>query len=92
MVADIRRAEAMRGHGRKVPTAVERQERRVGRRGYYLKRNVAKGEKVRLEDLAALKPWTEVGPFQSKSLRGAVYARDMAEGSPLNSGDIERPE
>jgi len=90
MVADIRRAEAMRGHGRKVPAAVERKERRIGRRGFYLRRSVSKGEKVLLEDLIALKPWTGIGPFQVKTLRGAVYARSLEVGSPLNEGDIER--
>jgi N,N'-diacetyllegionaminate synthase len=91
MVEGIRRAEAMRGHGRKVPAAVERQERRIGRRGYYLRRDVGKGEKVRLDDLVALKPWTEIGPFQAKALRGALYARDIKAGSPLNKQDIDSP-
>ena len=88
MAADIRRAGAMRGHGRKVTAKVEQAERRIGRRGFYLRRSVSKGEKVRLEDLIALKPWTEVGPFQVKALRGAVYARKLKAGSPLNDVDI----
>ena len=88
MVADIRRAEAMRGHGRKVPAEIERSERRKGRRGFYLLRSVSRGEKVLLEDLIALKPGTETGPFQVKTLRGAVYARNLEAGSPLNAGDI----
>lgn len=89
MVEDIRLAEAMRGAGRKVPAEVEKRERQVGRRGYYLKRAVMKGEKVRIEDLAALKPWTEIGPFDCHRLRGAVYSRDLDEGSPLNRDSVE---
>ncbi|MBN2289545.1 MAG: N-acetylneuraminate synthase family protein [Candidatus Glassbacteria bacterium] len=92
MAADVRRAGAMRGHGRKVPAKVEHAERRVGRRGYYLRHGVRQGEKVRLDDLAALKPWTEIGPFQARTLRGAVYARDLEPGSQLNAGDLVFPE
>ena len=88
MVENIRLAQAMRGSGRKVPAEIEKKERQVGRRGFYLKRAVNKGEKVRLEDLAALKPWTEIGPFDVRRLRGAVYSRDLAEGSPLGRDDI----
>ena len=91
MVDNIRRAEAMRGDGRKKSASVEKEERRVGRRGYYLLRDVKKGEKLRTEDLVALKPWTELGPFEVKRLRGAVYSRDLAAGSPLNSKDIQGP-
>jgi hypothetical protein len=46
---------------------------------------------VQLDDLVALKPWTEVGPFQAKALRGALYARDIKAGSPLNKQDIISP-
>ncbi|MFH1069794.1 MAG: N-acetylneuraminate synthase family protein [Candidatus Glassbacteria bacterium] len=88
MVEEIRLAEAMRGDGRKKPADMEKEERRVGRRGYYLVREVKKGEKVRLEDLIALKPWTAVGPFEVHRLRGAVYARDLAGGSPLGRDDV----
>ena len=91
MVDNIRIAEAMRGDGRKKSAPVEKQERRVGRRGYYLLRDVKKGEKVRTEDLVALKPWTEFGPFETKRLRGAVYSRDLAAGSPLSSKYIQLP-
>jgi N,N'-diacetyllegionaminate synthase len=90
MVDNIRAAEAMRGDGRKKSTPVEKKERRVGRRGYYVLRDVKKGEKVRTEDLVALKPWTEIGPFEVKKLRGAVYSRDLAAGSALNIKDIQR--
>ncbi len=89
MVQDIRLAEKMRGHGRKVPAEVERGERKVGRRGYYLLRAVRSGEKVDPKDLAALKPWTEIGPQQSHALRGLVYARDMAAGEGLNRADVQ---
>jgi len=92
MVDNIRAAEAMRGHGRKKSAPVEKQERRAGRRGYYLLRKVKKGERVRTEDLIALKPWTEIGPFEIRKLRGAVYSRDLAEGSPLNYEDIQLPD
>jgi sialic acid synthase SpsE len=88
MVEKIRLAEAMRGDGRKKPAEIEKEERRVGRRGYYLARKVKKGEKVSLEDLIALKPWTEIGPYEVHRLRGAVYARDLAEGSPLGRADV----
>jgi len=90
MVEEVRLAGAMRGDGRKKCSEAERKERTVGRRGYYLKRNVKQGEKVSLDDLIALKPWTEIGPFNS--LRGACYAKDLLAGSPLNSGDIFFPE
>ena len=88
MVNDLRLAEAMRGDGRKKPAPVEKKERRVGRRGYYLLREVKQGEKVNLSDLAALKPWTEIGPAEVKKLRGAVYAVDLEADSPLNAKDI----
>jgi len=92
MADNIRTAEAMRGDGRKKSAVVEKQERRIGRRGYYILRDVKKGEKVSTEDLIALKPWTELGPFEVKRLRGAIYTRDLDSGSPLNPEDIQRPE
>lgn len=88
MVTDIRLAEKMRGHGRKVPAEVERTERRVGRRGYYLLRDVRAGERVKPDDLAALKPWTEIGPQMAHGLRKLVYARDIKKGEGLNKADI----
>ncbi|HUU29318.1 MAG TPA: N-acetylneuraminate synthase family protein [archaeon] len=88
MVEWVRLASAMRGDGRKKCAPVERQERKTGRRGFYLARDVKAGEKVRLSDLTALKPWTEIGPFDLKVLRGASYAKNLKAGSPLNSGDI----
>ena len=88
MVDDLRLAEAMRGDGRKKPAPVEKKERRVGRRGFYLLRDVKQGEKVNVSDLAALKPWTEIGPAEVKKLRGTVYATDIKAGSPLTSKDI----
>jgi len=88
MVDDLRLAEVMRGDGRKKPAPVESKERRVGRRGFYLLREVKQGEKVNLSDLAALKPWTEIGPSEAKKLRGTVYAKNLKAGSPLTSKDI----
>jgi len=92
MVEGVRLAEAMRGHGRKKCAPVEREERRIGRRGYYLKRDVKQGEKIRLDDLVALKPWTDAGPFELGSLRGCFYATDLKAGSPLRRKDIQRPD
>ncbi len=88
MVHQIRLAEQMRGDGRKKPAAVERQERTVGRRGFYLAQDVAKGQRVRLDHLSALKPWTSLGPFDMAKLRGKVYERDIAEGEALTPADI----
>ncbi|MEA1996823.1 MAG: N-acetylneuraminate synthase family protein [Gemmatimonadota bacterium] len=88
MVEGVRNAEAMRGDGRKKPAPSERKEREVGRRGFYLKRDVSEGEKVLLHDLAALKPWTDAGPYHVSALRGARYARPLKAGSPLTFKDI----
>ena len=88
MVAEIRLAEQMRGSGRKVPAKVEQAERCVGRRGYYLLRDVRSGERVDTADLKALKPWTEVGPQMARDLRKMVFTRDMKAGEALNSADI----
>ncbi len=88
MVCQIRLACQMRGDGRKKPAAVEQQERTVGRRGFYLAREVKQGQRVRLDDLSALKPWTELGPFDMAKLRSKVYTRDIAVGEALTPDDI----
>ncbi len=88
MVRQLRLAGQMRGDGRKKPAAVERRERTVGRRGFYLARDVTQGQRVRLDDLSALKPWTALGPFDIARLRGKVYARDIAGGEALTPEDI----
>ena len=60
----------------------------MGRRGFYLARKVKQGQRVSLDDLSALKPWTELGPFDMARLRGKVYARDIAVGEALAPDDI----
>lgn len=88
MVRQIRLAGQMRGNGRKVPAAVEKEERTVGRRGFYLARDVRQGERVRLDDLVALKPWTTAGPSELGLLRGKIYSRNLAAGAPLTADDF----
>jgi N-acetylneuraminate synthase/N,N'-diacetyllegionaminate synthase len=88
MVSQIRLADKMRGDGRKRPAAVEQAERTVGRRGFYLARDVKAGERVRLDHLVALKPWTPVGPFQLTLLRGKSYTRDISAGDALGADDF----
>jgi sialic acid synthase SpsE len=92
MVRGIRLAEQMRGDGRKQPAAIEREERTVGRRGFYLARDVKAGERVRLDDLVALKPWTPAGPFETVRLRGKSYTRDISAGEPLGEKDFTQAE
>lgn len=89
MVADIRRTEKMRGSGRKIPADTEKTERTVGRRGYYLKKDVAAGDKIKPSDLEALKPWCEIGPDKVKKIRGARYAIDLKAGAPLTRSAVK---
>ena len=76
-------------NGRKLPAKTEKKERTVGRRGYYLKKDVKAGDKIMLSDLEALKPWCEIGPDNTKKLRGAKYAVDLKAGEPLGESSIE---
>lgn len=89
MVTAIRLAESARGDGRKVPAPVERKEREVGRRGFYTTREVQAGERVRLDELAALKPWTPINPMHARQLRQARYTRDLPAGAPLDREAVE---
>lgn len=88
MVEDIRIEEETFGNGEKTAQRIEIEERFWGRRGYYLKENVKKGEEITQEKLIALKPAKGVSPLHYKWIIGKKAIRSLEASSPLQWEDI----
>jgi N,N'-diacetyllegionaminate synthase len=88
MVENIRIEEETFGNGEKTAQEIEIEERFWGRRGYYLKENVEKGEEITPEKLIALKPAKGVSPLYYKRVIGKKAIRCLKASSPLQWEDI----
>lgn len=88
MVRLVRDVEAALGDGVKGPQPGEDEMRLVARRSLHLRRSVASGEPVTVEDLAVLRPADGLPPAQLPEVLGLRAARDLALGEPLRMGDV----
>jgi N,N'-diacetyllegionaminate synthase len=91
MVDHIRLVEKTFGNGEKVAQDVENKEIFWGRKGYYLKKNIKKGEAITLKKLIALKPAKGVSPLHYKWLIGKKASHSLKASSPLQWEDLEEP-
>lgn len=88
LVRDIRAVERMRGDGVKRPAACELETRGVARRSLHAVRDLAPGERLRPEDVVALRPGTGLPPrvrdaVVGRALRVGVTAGTMLEEAHL---------
>ena len=79
------------GDGEKRIEENEKQTVIVQRRGLYLKKDIKKGEKIRREDLIALRPMKKDGiePYQMEKILDKKVKKDLYEDNYLKWEDIE---
>lgn len=79
------------GDGEKRIEENEKQTVIVQRRGLYLKKDIKKGEKIRREDLIALRPMKKDGiePYQMEKIFDKKVKKDLYEDNYLKWEDIE---
>lgn len=75
LVADIRRTEAILGHGRKEPVDAERSTQRVARKSIVAARDIAAGELLTAENLAVRRPGGGPSPMRWPTLVGTIATR-----------------
>ena len=79
------------GDGEKRIEENEKQTVIVQRRGLYLKKDIKKGEKIRREDLIALRPMKKDGiePYRMEKILDKKVKKDLYEDNYLKWEDIE---
>jgi N,N'-diacetyllegionaminate synthase len=89
MVAFVRRASEMVGHGRKAPNAEEEEGRRLFRRSIITRRAIRKGERISGDDIGLMRGTLEtigLPPEFYDDVIGKVALRDIADNEPLRLG------
>jgi N,N'-diacetyllegionaminate synthase len=90
-VADVRRVEAMIGHGRKEPSPCELPAVKWALKSMVAARDLPAGHRLSSADLVAKRPGEGVPPNQADRLIGGVMARPVRADALILPEDIERP-
>lgn len=90
MVENIRIEEKTFGSGEKTAQKIENEEIFWGRRGYYVKKEIKKGETITLDKLIALKPAKGISPLHYRWLVGKKASRSLKANHPLLWEDLQR--
>lgn len=88
MIRDIRRVEICLGDGRKEPRETELAVRNLVRRSVTLKQPVKRGEVVRRENLAILRPGGGIAPGDFDDVAGRKAVRDLDAWTTLQWSDL----
>lgn len=88
LIQGARIAWEARGDGKKVPSRGESGARRQARRGLHVVREMARGEKIRPTDVAALRPACGIAPAQLGRIIGRRTRRRLPAWSPLEAKDL----
>lgn len=88
LIGQIRTVEAALGSAVKAPTDAELPVRAVARRSVSTARALTAGHVLTPGDLVLLRPGTGIAPKHFEALHGQKLVRDVAEGVPLNWGDL----
>lgn len=83
-----RRAWDMLGSDGKVILPIERDVRSVSRQSIVTTRAVARGERLRREDVTFKRPGGGLEPWRLAEVIGAVASRDLAADVPIRSDDV----
>jgi sialic acid synthase SpsE len=89
MVAYVRRASDMIGHGRKAPNAEEEEGRRLFRRTIIACRAIGKGQRIGKDDIGLMRGTLDtigLPPELYDDVIGRAALRDIAENEPLRLG------
>jgi sialic acid synthase SpsE len=88
IVEAMRQTQAALGDGIKRCLAAEAPNRTPSRRGLYAARTLRAGDVVGADDVAVLRPASQVPPSQRDALIGSVLRRDIAAGEPFLTADL----
>jgi pseudaminic acid synthase len=88
MVGHIRKLEKALGDGRKKVVDEESETVIVQRRGLYAKRNIKKGESIKIGDIIELRPALGIAPKFKNNIVGLHAGRDLPAGEPIKWGDL----
>lgn len=89
MVKKIRQLEKALGSGRKQVEKEESETVIVQRRGLYVNRAIAAGEKIKIGDIDILRPALGILPKFKAIIAGKKVKRDIKAGEPLKWEDIK---
>lgn len=84
----INEAWIMLGRAELVPTAKEREMRRLARRSIYLTRDIKAGEKITLDKIGLYRPNTGIEGSMWDMVDGMCASRDLKKGTALHWGDF----
>ncbi len=88
MVDNIRLEEKTFGNGEKIAQEIENNEIFWGRKGYYVRNNIRKGEEITLDKLIALKPASGISPQYYRWIIGKKALRYLKASNPLKWEDL----
>ena len=72
------------------PTEAELEMRKIARRSVVALRDVARGEKLTVTNIALRRPGTGLAPEMLDQVLGGVATRDLRAGEPLRLGDVAK--
>ncbi len=88
LIADIRRLEAMLGHGRKEPTAAEKDGQVWATKSVVAVHDLAAGNVLEARDLITKRPGSGIPANQLDQVIGRTLARDVAADTLLQPDDL----
>jgi len=88
MVGNIRLEEKTFGNGEKIAQEIENNEVFWGRKGYYVKKNIKKGEEITFDKLIALKPARGISPQYYRWIIGKKASKYLKASNPLKWDDL----
>ena len=88
LVANVRRIEAMLGHGRKEPAAAEREGQVWATKSVVARHDLAAGAVLRPDDLITKRPGSGIPANQVNDIVGRTLARDVVADTLLQMKDL----
>ena len=88
IVQAMEHARVALGSGAKLCQPAEAVNVTASRRGLYAARALRAGDRVSRTDVVALRPATQVTPFEIDSLVGTTLGRDVKAGDPFEREDL----
>lgn len=89
-VQQLRETERILGSARKTPSAVEMENRRLGRKGLVAARRLPAGAVLTSDMIAAKRPADGLPPSAAADLVGKVTLRTLEKDEPIHFGDAGR--
>lgn len=89
MISAIRNVElAIAGDGAKYPSESEKPNIAVARKSLHVNRDINKGEKINIDDLAVLRPGDGISPMLIDVVTGKIALKEIKQGSKILWSDL----